>query len=171
MSLVIVVPELLADAATDLANVGSAVNAALMAAATPTVGVVSAAADEVSVSVAHLFSLHAQEFQALTGQAAAFPRQFAQHLTSGAASYVNAEAANAASLQPFPASAGSFASAIADFGNQLAELFNAFLSQLPGLLITLAYAAPAVLALIWLSFSVVGLLLLLALFAVFLLAA
>jgi hypothetical protein len=63
-----------------------------MTAATPTVAVVPAAADEVSVSIAHLFFLHAQDYQA--GQAA-FHEQFVQHLTSSAASYSSAEAADA----------------------------------------------------------------------------
>ncbi|MGA7055357.1 MAG: PE family protein, partial [Mycobacterium sp.] len=49
------------EAATDLANIGSTVNAAHMAAATPTVAVIPAAADEVSSSIAHLFSQHAQD--------------------------------------------------------------------------------------------------------------
>jgi hypothetical protein len=75
MSLVIAAPELMADTATDLANIGSTLNAAHLAAATPTAAVVPAAADEVSVSIAHLFSLHAQDYQALAGQAAAFHEQ------------------------------------------------------------------------------------------------
>ena len=80
-----------------------------MAAATPTVAVIPAAADEVSASIAHLVSQHAQDYQALAGQAAAFHEQFVQHLTSSVGSYASAEAANAASLQPLTASAGSFA--------------------------------------------------------------
>jgi hypothetical protein len=171
MSLVIAAPELMADTAMDLANIGSTLNAAHMTAATPTVAVVPAAADEVSVSIAHLFSVHAQDYQALAGRAAAFHEQFVEHLTSSAASYANTEAANATLLQLLTAGADSFANTLVAFGNQLAKLFNAFLSQLPGLLITLAEALPAVIALVLLSLSGIGLLLLLALFGVFLLAA
>jgi len=171
MSLVIAAPELMADTAMDLANIGSTLNAAHMAAATPTVAVVPAAADEVSASIAHLFSLHAQDYQALAGQAAAYHEQFVQHLTSSAASYANAEAANVTLLQLLTAGADSFVSAIVAFGNQLGELFNSILSQLPGLLVTLAEALPAVLALIALSLSGIGILLLVVLAAVFLLAA
>ncbi|MGB9224655.1 PE family protein, partial [Mycobacterium sp.] len=56
MSLLIAAPESMTAAATDLANIGSALNAAHTAAATPTVAVIPAAADEVSASIAHLFS-------------------------------------------------------------------------------------------------------------------
>jgi hypothetical protein len=171
MSLVIAAPELMADTAMDLANIGSTLNAAHMTAANPTVTVVPAAADEVSVSIAHLFSLHAQDYQALAGQAAAFHQQFVQHLTSSAASYASAEAANATLLQLLTASAGSFASAIADFGNQLGDLFNSIVSQLPGLFITLGEALPVILPIIALPLIVVGLLGLLLLFVIFLLAA
>lgn len=47
MSFVIAVPEALTMAASDLANIGSTINAANAAAALPTTGVVAAAADEV----------------------------------------------------------------------------------------------------------------------------
>ena len=171
MSLVIAAPELMADTATDLANIGSTLNAAHLAAATPTAAVVPAAADEVSVSIAHLFSLHAQDYQALAGQAAAFHEQFVHHLTSSAAAYANTEAANATLLQLLTAAADSVVSALVAFGKQLGEIFNAIVSQLPGLLITIAEALPAVFALIALSLSGIGILLLVVLAAVFLLAA
>ncbi len=57
MPAVIAAPELMAQAATDLATIGSTVNAAHMAAAPPTLSVLPAAADEVSASIAHLFNL------------------------------------------------------------------------------------------------------------------
>ena len=170
MSLVIAAPELMADTAMDLANIGSTLDAAHMAAATPTVAVVPAAADEVSVNIAHLFSLHAQDYQQLAGRAAAFHEQFVQHLTSSAASYANTEAANVTLLQILTAGADSVVSALVAFGKQLGEIFNAIVSQLPGLLITIAAATPAVLALIALSLSGIGILLLVVLAAVFLLA-
>ncbi len=113
MSLVTAAPELMTVAATDLANIGSTISAAHMAAATSTVGVIPAAADEVSSSIAHLFSQHAQDYQALAGQAAAFHEQFVQHLTSSAGSYASAEAASAKLLQPLAGSAASVAAAAA----------------------------------------------------------
>ena len=60
MTCVIAAPELITTAATDLANIGSAVTAANAAAATPTTGVLAAAEDEVSAAIAALFSAHGQ---------------------------------------------------------------------------------------------------------------
>ena len=120
MSLVTAAPELMTVAATDLANIGSTISAAHMAAATPTVAVIPAAADEVSSSIAHLFSQHAQDYQALAGQAAAFHEQFVQHLTSSA----HAEAANAGSLKPLAASAGSVAAAASQAATSLPTILQ-----------------------------------------------
>ena len=132
MSLVIAAPEVIADAATELASIGSTVSAAHMAAATPTVAVIPAAADEVSASIAHLFSGYGQDYQALAGKAAAFHEQFVQHLTTSARSYASTEAANVASLQP--STPASFASLIAAFEDQVNNLLNAASNQLVGLL-------------------------------------
>ena len=156
MSLVIAAPELMANTAVDLANIGSTLDAAHMAAAIPTAAVVPAAADEVSVSIAHLFSLHAQDYQALAGQAAAFHEQFIQRLTSSAAAYANTEAANVTFLQLLTEGADAIGGAIVAIGRQLVSLFNAIWSQLPGILITIAEALPAVLAVIALSLSGIG---------------
>jgi hypothetical protein len=94
MSYVIAAPEMMTSAAADLATIGSNVSAAHMAAAARTVAVIPAAADEVSAGIAHLFSQHAQSYQALAGKAAAFQEQFVQNLTAGAVSYANTEAFN-----------------------------------------------------------------------------
>jgi hypothetical protein len=120
MSLLIAAPEGINVAAADLANIGSTINAAHMAAATPTVAVIPAAADEVSTSIAQLFSQHAQEYQALAGQAEAFQQQFVQHLTSSAHSYASAEAANAGLLQSL--SAGT--SALAASEDQISDMLG-----------------------------------------------
>jgi hypothetical protein len=61
---VIAAPEFLKAAATDAATIGSALEAAHTAAAPSTLAVAPAAADEVSVSIAHLFSQHAHAYQA-----------------------------------------------------------------------------------------------------------
>ncbi len=98
MPAVIVTPDLVEAAATDLASIGSTVNAAHMVAAAPTLSVLPAAFDEVSAGIAHLFSGYAQDYQALAGKAAAFQEQFVQHLTAGAGAYASAEAVNVASL-------------------------------------------------------------------------
>jgi hypothetical protein len=103
MSIVIAAPELINTAATDLANIGSHLSEAHMAAAASTTGVIPAAADEVSAGIAHLFSRYAGGYQALAGRAAAFHQQFMQNLTASARSYASAEAANASSMQPWNA--------------------------------------------------------------------
>ncbi|MGA3255614.1 MAG: PE family protein, partial [Mycobacterium sp.] len=102
MSFVIATPELVTAAATDLASIGSTLNAAKSAAAAPTTGILAAAEDEVSAAIAAVFSDHGQGFQALGARAAAFHEQFVQALTAGAGSYVSAEAANAAAFTANP---------------------------------------------------------------------
>ncbi|MGB9303001.1 MAG: PE family protein, partial [Mycobacterium sp.] len=99
MSFVVAVPEFLVSAATDLAGIGSTLHAANAAAATQTTSVVAAAGDEVSAAIAELFSAHAQGFQALSAQAAAFHDDFVQALTAGAGAYAGTEAASASPLQ------------------------------------------------------------------------
>jgi hypothetical protein len=121
MSYVTAVPEMLAAAATDVAAVGSAVRAAHLVAAAPTVAVIPAAADEVSAGIAHLFSQAAQEYHALAGRAAAFGEQFVQHLHASAGSYAATEAASAASLQHVNASAASIVSTIGALPGQLLD--------------------------------------------------
>jgi hypothetical protein len=98
MAYVIAAPEMMTSAATDLATIASNVNAAHMVAAARTTSVIPAAADEVSAGIAHLFSQHAQGYQALAGQAAAFNDQFVQTLKSGGAAYAQTEATSAAGL-------------------------------------------------------------------------
>jgi PE family len=127
MTYVMAAPEMLAAAAADVAAVGSAVSAAHLAAAAPTVGLIPAAADEVSASIARVFSRAAQEYQALAGKAAAFQQQFVQHLNASAGWYAATEAANAAVLQPLTASAGSAASAISDLPGQLLNALTSFI--------------------------------------------
>lgn len=131
MSAVIAVPELMAQAATDVASIGSTVNAAHMVAAAPTLSVLPAAADEVSAGIAHLFSGYAQDYQGLAGKAAAFQEQFVQHLTAGAGAYAGAEAVNVALLlQPLTAAAGSIGSAISAFPGQLLDILTSLRDQL-----------------------------------------
>jgi hypothetical protein len=131
MAYVIAAPELMTAAATDLAIIGSNVNAAHMVAAARTTSVIPAAADEVSTDIAQLFSQHAANYQALAGQAVAFSDRFVQHLAAAASSYTSAEAAIASFLQdlqnlpnviadalaaPFPGEA-----ALASFGSALLQ--------------------------------------------------
>jgi len=121
MSYAMAAPDMMAAAATDVAAVGSTISAAHVAAMAPTVAVMPAAADEVSASIAHLFSRHAQDYQGLAGQAAAFHEQYVQHLNASALSYATAEGANVASLQPLNASSGASANAIAALTGPVAQ--------------------------------------------------
>jgi len=109
MSFVIAAPEMMTAAASDVASIGSTLSAANAAAAAPTSGIVAAAGDEVSAAIAALFSRHAQAYQALGAQAAAFHEQFVQALSAGAASYVGAEGANVATFTANPAASAAAA--------------------------------------------------------------
>lgn len=137
MSHVAVAPDVLASAASDLASLGSAIDEAHATAAASTTTVVAAAGDEVSASIAHVFSLHAQAYQDLAGQAAAFYEQFVQRLTAGAGSYSGTEAANAAVLQPANANAGSFVGAVGLFLDQLVNFFGSVVEQSLNLIVSL----------------------------------
>jgi hypothetical protein len=99
MPYLIAAPEMMTAAAADLAAIGSNVSAAHMVAAARTTSVVPAAADEVSAAIASVFANHAQAFQGLAGQAAAFNDQFVQSLKSGGAAYAQTEATSAAGLK------------------------------------------------------------------------
>ena len=123
MSDVMAVPEAIAAAATNVAAVGSTVDAAHMAAAASTVAVVPAAADEVSAGIANLFSGFAKEYQALAGQASAFQQQFVQHLHASAGSYTAAEAANSGSM------AASIESTLTGIINAPGQLLNSVMGE------------------------------------------
>jgi hypothetical protein len=89
---------MLAAAAVDVAGIGSSLSEANAAAAASTTRVIPAAADEVSVAIASLFSSHGTGFQALSAQATAFHSRFVQALNAGAGAYASTEAANAGPL-------------------------------------------------------------------------
>jgi hypothetical protein len=99
MSFLIAAPEFVAAAASDLANVGSAITQANATALVPTSGVLAAGGDEVSATIAALFGAHAQAYQALSAQATSFHQQFVQLMNAGAGTYAATEAANASPLQ------------------------------------------------------------------------
>ncbi len=75
MSFVIAAPEVMATAATDLANLGSTLSVANAAATAQTTRVLAAAEDEVSAAIAALISAHGQGYQALSAQAAPRPKR------------------------------------------------------------------------------------------------
>ena len=136
MSQVIAAPEFIAAAATDVAAVGSSLDAAHLVAVAPTAAVVPAAADEVSGAIANLFSQHAQTYQSLAGQAAAFNNQFVQHLNTSVHAYTSAEASNAASLATAAASTGATdpVALVVDTINGLTNQINTLTNQILNLL-------------------------------------
>jgi PE family len=95
MSFVVTQPESLAAAARDLHAVSSAMAANNAAAATPTTGVVPAAADEVSALIAAQVAMHAQMYQGVSAQSAAVHEVFTTTLAVSAGSYAATQAANA----------------------------------------------------------------------------
>lgn len=89
-------PEVLDAVAGELHSVNAAVREGSSAAATPTTGVVPAAADVVLILIAAQFVSHAQLFHAISAEAAATVReQLATMLDVSAGSYAATEIANA----------------------------------------------------------------------------
>ncbi|OBG41094.1 hypothetical protein A5672_12935 [Mycobacterium alsense] len=95
MSFVTAMPDLVENAAENLAGIRSSLAEAAAIAAGPTTGVATAAQDEVSIAIASMFGNAGREFQVLSAQAQAFHTQFVASISGGAAAYASAEAANA----------------------------------------------------------------------------
>lgn len=95
MSFVTTQPEFMTAAAMHLQAIGSAMAAENTAAANPTVGVVPAAADQVSALTAAQFAAHAVMYQAVSAMAAQIHEQLVTTLGINAGSYAATEAANA----------------------------------------------------------------------------
>lgn len=93
-----IAPESLITASRDLGVIGSELDFAHLKAAPRTTNIVSAAGDEISAAIAGLFGSHAEEFEKVSAQAAAFHDQFTKTLTGSANAYASAEAASAAAL-------------------------------------------------------------------------
>ncbi|RUP07282.1 MAG: PE family protein [Mycobacterium sp.] len=100
MSFLFAQPQLLTEAASNLASLGSTLDAANAAAAIPTTSVMAAGADEVSAAMANVFGAHAQQYQAMGAQAAKLHDQFVQAMNASSNAYATAEGANAKPLQP-----------------------------------------------------------------------
>ena len=95
MTFVTTQPEVLAAAAGQLQEIGVVIAAQNAAAATPTVDVVPAAADEVSALTATQFSAHGTTYQTVSAQASAIHDMFVRTLGVSGDSYATTEAANA----------------------------------------------------------------------------
>ncbi|OBK21792.1 hypothetical protein A5634_09395 [Mycobacterium asiaticum] len=98
MSLVLVRPEVLASATTDLENLGAGLNAVNRAAAFPTGALIPAAADEISTAVATFFAEHGLQYQTVAKQFATSYEQFQLRMLESAREFVLAEIAIAQHL-------------------------------------------------------------------------
>ncbi|ORW89197.1 hypothetical protein AWB92_21500 [Mycobacterium sp. IEC1808] len=98
MSFLFAAPDMLTDAARNLASVGSTISAANTAAAASTAGVLAPAADQISAAVAAILSQHGSAYQALSAQAAAFHAEFVRALGGAGGTYAAAEAVAASGL-------------------------------------------------------------------------
>lgn len=87
--------EVLAAAANKLHSINTALHTGIAAAAAPITGVVPAAADLVSFLTAAQFASHAEHYQKISAQAAAFRDQLATTLGISSSSYATTEDANA----------------------------------------------------------------------------
>ncbi|MHA7652244.1 PE family protein [Mycobacterium sp. ML4] len=111
MSQLNVVPDVLKAASGRLQSVGAGLRTANVAAAAQTTAILAPAADEISVAITTLLGNHAQQFQTLSAQTAAYHDNFVSLLNSGAAQYLGCEVANA---QQTMANAGAAASTPVD---------------------------------------------------------
>src|SRR6185437_14879614 len=98
MGFLVAQPEGMASAAADVTAIGVTIDQANASAARTTIGLATAAADEVSTAITTLFNAYAQEGETLLGQLAALHGEFAQALAAASGSYANAQAANMAAL-------------------------------------------------------------------------
>ncbi len=98
MSYVLTAPDSLANAASDLARIGMAVNAANTTAVGSTTSLLAAGADEVSTRVAAFFGEYGLDYEALTARAAQLHERFVSTLSESANEYVTGEFANVEGL-------------------------------------------------------------------------
>jgi PE-PPE domain/PE family len=98
MSYLMTQPQLLTEAAANVAGIRSAITQANAAAAGPTTSLMAAASDEVSAAAASLFGAYGQEYQAIVQAASAFHEQFAVTLAAASNAYAGAETAIAGLL-------------------------------------------------------------------------
>lgn len=98
MTDLLVRPEAVSATAASIAEIGTSLRRAELAALAPTSGVAVAAADEVSAAIAAFFSDYGRGYQALSRQAAVFHDAVASALRTAGDSYAQAELAASASL-------------------------------------------------------------------------
>src|ERR1700739_4492991 len=124
MSFVLTAPDIVDTAAADAAQIGSAVRAGNLAAVIPTTELAAAGGDEVSAAISVLFGAHAQEYQAMAAQAAAYHEQFVATLRASAASYAETEATLAQGLESILLGGGAAAAPLAALNSFVAAGFQ-----------------------------------------------
>ena len=92
MEYLVTAPEILLSTAADVEEIGSTIVDANASAAGPTAGLVAAAKDEVSETIAKLFAGYGQQYHAVLTKAAAFHDDFPRALTAAGNAYAQAEA-------------------------------------------------------------------------------
>jgi PE-PPE domain/PE family len=98
MGYLVTTSEMLASAAADVDEIGSAIIDADANAVGPTAGLVAAADDEVSEAIVKLFGGYSRQYHAVLTQAAAFHNKFSQALAAAGSAYAQAEATNTAAM-------------------------------------------------------------------------
>jgi len=144
MSFVTVAPDIVGQAAGELDSIGSALSTANAVAAASTTRVMAPGADQVSAAIAAVMGTHAQEYQALSAQAADFHSQFVNLLNAGTGSYVSTEIANARAAAAFGGGSGGIAQSLG--GGILSGLIGG-IPGVPEAELALDAAGPAVVAL------------------------
>lgn len=129
MSFLTTQPEELAAAAGKLETIGSAMVAQNAAAAAPTTtGVIPAAADEISVLQAPLFTAYGTLYQQVSAEAAAVYDLFVKTLGVSAGTYAATEAANssaaASPLSGIASILGSTPGKVPSWISDIANIFN-----------------------------------------------
>lgn len=112
-------PQVLANAAVELEGIGSAVNAAVAAAAVPTSNVVAAAADEVSAAIARMFGGYGAQCQTVISQVAELQDEFSRLLAAAGFAYPETELANAATVAATPLNGPTVSLIMGGSGNPL----------------------------------------------------
>jgi hypothetical protein len=83
MALTTIQPKTLTAAAANLQEIGAAMAARNAAVTAPTIGLIPAAADEVSALTATQFAVHGATYQAVSAQAAAIHQMFTAIMSAG----------------------------------------------------------------------------------------
>jgi hypothetical protein len=116
MSCVSVVPDSMVAAAAELEHIASTLDEAHRLAAPAILTMAPAGADEVSADIAQLFSAHAQDYQAVAREAAAFHERFVQNMSASAVSYASADDLIALLLRGLDAEVSYYTTAALDLG-------------------------------------------------------